>query len=70
MPKFKCEKRYRHTYEWEWRYHFMINWYNEQNKKKLLQLYIEKRGIKKLYLYGYSEIGKIVYEELKKNRKN
>lgn len=66
LPKFKCEKRYRHAYEWEWRYHFMINWYNEQNKKKLLQLYIEKRGIKKLYLYGYSEIGKIVYEELKK----
>ncbi len=66
LPKFKCEKRYRHAYEWEWRYHFMINWYNEQYKKDLLQSYIEKKHIKKLYLYGYSEIGKIVYEELKK----
>ncbi len=66
LPKFKCEKRYRHAYEWEWRYHFMIRWYKEQNKRELLQSYIERRHIKKLYLYGYSEIGKIVYEELKK----
>lgn len=65
LPKFKCEKRYRHAYEWEWRYHFMIRWCNEQNKKAILQSYIEKNNIKKLYIYGYSEIGKIVYEELK-----
>lgn len=65
FPRFKCEKRYRHAYEWEWRYHFMIRWYNEKNKKNLLQSYIEKKQIKKLYIYGYSEIGKIVYEELK-----
>lgn len=65
LPKFKCEKRYRHAYEWEWRYHFMIRWYNEKNKKSLLQAYIEKKHIKKLYIYGYSEIGRIVYKELK-----
>lgn len=65
LPKFKYEKRYRHAYEWEWRYHFMIKWYNVQNKKALLQSYIEQEHIKKIYIYGYSEIGKIVYDELK-----
>lgn len=65
LPKFECEKRYRHAHEWEWRYHFMINWYNIQDKKMILRSFIEKRHIKKLYIYGYSEIGKIVYEELR-----
>lgn len=65
LPKFKCEKRYRHASEWEWRYHFMIEWYNEQNKVNLLQSYVKRKHIKKLYMYGYSEIGKIVYKELK-----
>lgn len=65
LPKFSCEKRYRHACEWESRYHFMVRWNNEQDKQKLLQSYIEKKHIKKLYMYGYSEIGKIVYEELK-----
>lgn len=65
FPKFKSEIRYRHAYEWEWRYHFMVRWYNEQNKKNLLQSFLEKKCIKRLYIYGYSEIGKIVYEELK-----
>ena len=65
LPKFKCEKRYRHAYEWEWRYHFMYKWYNERDRKGLLQSYIEKNNIRKLYLYGYSEIGRIVYTELK-----
>lgn len=65
LPKFKCEKRYRHAYEWERRYHFMIKWYNEPDKQALLQSYIEKKKIRKLYLYGYSEIGRIIYDQLK-----
>lgn len=65
LPKFKYEKRYRHAYEWAWRYHFMIKWCNEPDKQALLRAYIEKKGIRKLYLYGYSEIGRIVYEQLR-----
>ncbi len=64
LPKFRCEKRYHHAYEWEWRYNFMLRWCNEKDKKYLLHSYIEREHIKKLYLYGYSGIGKIVYEEL------
>lgn len=66
LPKFKCEIRYNRSYEWEWRYHFLANWCKTQDKKELLQSYIAEKNIKKLYIYGYSEIGKIVYEELKK----
>lgn len=65
LPKFKCEKRYRHANEWERRYHFMIKWHNEQDKQALLRTYMEKNQIKKLYLYGYSEIGRIIYEQLR-----
>lgn len=65
LPKFKCERRYRHAYEWERRYHFMIRWCKEENKRALLQTYVEREHIKKLYLYGYSEIGRLLYEELK-----
>lgn len=65
LPKLKCEKRYRHAYEWEWRYHFMINWYNVRDKKKLFQEYFEKNHITKLYLYGCTEIGEIVYKEIR-----
>ena len=67
FPKFKCEKRYRHAYEWERPYHFMIKWYNEPDKQALLQSYIDKKKIRKLYLYGYSEIGRIIYGRLKGN---
>ncbi len=65
LPRFKCEKRYRHAYEWEWRYHFMVNWYNVRDKGKLFREYFEKEHITKLYIYGCTEIGEIVYKEIK-----
>lgn len=64
LPKFQCEKRYSHACKWERRYHFMFKWCEENNKKALLQSYISKEHIRELYLYGYSEIGRILYKEL------
>lgn len=43
----------------------MINWYNVRDKKKLFQEYFEKNHITKLYLYGCTEIGEIVYKEIR-----
>lgn len=65
FPRLKYEKRYRHACEWEWRYNFMFRWCNEKNRKDVLQSYLERECIKKLYIYGYKGIGKIVYEEIK-----
>lgn len=65
FPRLKYEKRYRHASEWERRYNFMLRWCSEKNKKDVLQSYMNRESIKKLYIYGYRGIGKIVYEEMK-----
>lgn len=65
LPKFACEMRYYKASKWERRYNFMLRWCSEKNKKNLLQSFIERKSIKKLYLYGYGGIGRAVYEELR-----
>lgn len=64
-PVFKNERRYLHAYEWEARYRFLVKWINEPDISKTIISFLERQDIRRIYLYGYGEIGKLFYQQLK-----
>lgn len=67
FPKLNYEKRTRSANEWAWRYYFIFNWYTMDKKAERFNSFFSKEGIKEVYLYGYGDIGKLMYNELKMN---
>lgn len=66
FPKFQCERRYKHAYEWSRRYFFLLKWIETEDKEKKIAHFIREKGLSKIYIYGYGPIGRLLYELLKK----
>lgn len=45
-------------------YRVMIRWLNAIQKKVSIEGYLKKRGIKRVAIYGYADIGKLLHNEL------
>jgi len=66
FPKFKCEKRYKHAFEWSRRYFYLLKWIEAENKEEKIEHFIREKGFRNIYVYGYGPIGKLLYELLRK----
>lgn len=65
FPKFKCERRYKHAFEWSRRYFCLLKWIETKNKEEKLEHFIKENGFRNIYVYGYGPIGRLFYELLK-----
>lgn len=63
-PKFKCERRYKHAFEWSRRYFFLLKWIEMQDKEERILFFIRERNFRNIYVYGYGPIGRLIYELL------
>ena len=66
LPRFKCERRYKHACEWDRRYHYLVKWIEEEDKEKKIKNFFKEKGFSNIYIYGYGPIGKLLYDLLKK----
>lgn len=64
FPVLSTEKRYTRLDIVNRKCTFLINWINTENKKEIFKAFLDKNKIRKVYLYGYGKVGKIVYSEL------
>lgn len=65
FPKLNFEKRYRHANEWAWRYYFLLNWILIDNKRERFLSFFQRESIKEVYIYGFGDIGKFLYDEIR-----
>lgn len=63
-PKLLFEKRFDSSKEWERRYNYLRCLITDNNPEKTLKEFLYNKGYKRVYLYGYGTIGKIVYPYL------
>lgn len=64
-PKFQTERRVSPTAGINRRYDFLKKYLVNEKKETILRQTLEFYGAKKVYLYGYSLIGKILYKDIK-----
>lgn len=65
FPRFKCERRYKHAFEWSRRYFYLLKWIKTENKEGKIEHFIREKGFRNIYVYGYGPIGQLLYELLK-----
>lgn len=66
LPRFKCERRYKHACEWDRRYHYLVKWIETEDKEKKIKNFFKEKGFCNIYIYGYGPIGKLLYDLLNK----
>ncbi len=64
IVKFPFERRYNEAFNLELQYNFMWEWINANNKQKILQDFILRHNAKRICIYGYEYLGKLLYEEV------
>ncbi|MCI8292027.1 MAG: class I SAM-dependent methyltransferase [Hespellia sp.] len=64
FPKFKCERRYKHAFEWCRRYFYLLKWIETEDREEKVEHFIQEKGFRNIYVYGYGPIGKLLYELL------
>lgn len=66
FPRFKCERRYKHAFEWSRRYFYLLKWIGTKDKEEKIEKFIIEKEFHNIYIYGYGPIGKLLYELLKR----
>lgn len=64
IAKFPYERRMDESLDLAVQCHFMYQWINSDEKRKVLGDFIKNRSAETVYIYGYDFIGKLLYEEL------
>lgn len=64
IVKFSYERRYDEAFNLDLHYKFMWKWINTNNRQDILQNFILRHNAKKICIYGYKYLGKLLYEEL------
>lgn len=65
-PKFKLERRIHGLLDQKLRYKCLVKWSDMEDKQEFFNNFFRGKDIKKVYIYGYGSIGKLLYKELKK----
>ena len=64
LPVLSTEKRYTRFNMVDRKCTFLINWINTEDKISDLKAFFDEHHFKKVYLYGYGKVGKIIYKDL------
>lgn len=64
LPKLEKEVRFYQTDKLHAKCHFLVQWINTEDKKELLNNFLRLNNIESVCLYGFGEIGKIIYREM------
>lgn len=64
-PKLKYERRMNGLIDQRLRYKFLLKWNQMEDRNVFLSEYFREKSVKRIYIYGYGSIGRLVYRELK-----
>lgn len=65
LPKLEKEVRYYNFFEWGRKYNFLRHLITDENPSDTMKEFFENKNYKRVYLYAYGDVGKIVFSYLK-----